>query len=42
MIERVLAYPNCLFVVENGCIPGTQGGPEVKYLLQEGKSRKGR
>jgi hypothetical protein len=27
--------------VENGCIPPSQGGPEIKYLLQEGKSGKG-
>ena len=27
--------------MENGCIQLTQGGPEIKYLLQEGMSRKG-
>ena len=30
-----------LFIVENGCIPPSQGGPEIKYLLQEGMSGKG-
>jgi hypothetical protein len=30
-----------LFIVENGYIPLTQGGPEIKYLLQEEMSRKG-
>ena len=27
-----------LFIVENGCIPTSQGGPEIKYLLQGGMS----
>lgn len=29
------------FIIENGCIPPPQGGPEIKYLLQGGMSRKG-
>jgi hypothetical protein len=33
--------PNCLFIVENGNIQLTQGGPEIKYVLQEGMSGKG-
>jgi hypothetical protein len=31
----------CLVTMENGCIPPSQGGPEIKYLLQEGMSGKG-
>jgi hypothetical protein len=27
--------------MENGCNPLPQGGPEIKYLLQEGMSDKG-
>ena len=27
--------------MENGCILTPQGGPEIKYLLQEGVSKKG-
>lgn len=27
MRETALACPNCLLVVENGCLPFTQGGP---------------
>jgi hypothetical protein len=30
-----------LLIVENGYIPTSQGGPEVKYLLQEGMPGKG-
>ena len=43
MRETVLACPTIcwLFIVENGGIPLPQGGPEVKYLLLEGMSRKG-
>jgi hypothetical protein len=40
MREIVLTYPNCLFIVENGGIQLTQGGSEIKYLLQEGMSGK--
>jgi hypothetical protein len=29
-----------LFIVENGCISPPQGGPEIKYLLKEGMSRR--
>lgn len=31
----------CLFIMENGCVPTSQVGPEIKYLLQEGMSGKG-
>lgn len=41
LAHHVLAYLNCLLKVKNGCIPLTQGGPEMKYLLQEGMSKKG-
>ena len=34
--ETARACPNCLFLVENGCIYLTQSGPESKYLLWEG------
>ena len=27
--------------MENGCIPPSQGGPEIKYLLKDGMSGKG-
>ena len=27
--------------MENGCVPTSQGGPEIKYLLQGGTSGKG-
>lgn len=30
-----------LFMVENGCVPTSQGGPEIKYLLQGGMPEKG-
>jgi hypothetical protein len=30
----------CLFIVKNGCIPPPQGEPEIKYLLQEGMTKK--
>jgi hypothetical protein len=41
MRETVLACPNCLLAMENGCIKRTQGGPEIKSLLQEEMSWKG-
>lgn len=30
-----------LFIMENGCIPPPQSGPEIKYVLQERMSGKG-
>jgi hypothetical protein len=39
--ERVLSCLNCLLIMEKWCIQLTQGGPEIKYLLQEGMSGKG-
>jgi hypothetical protein len=30
-----------LFIMENGCMPTSQLGPEIKYLLQERMSGKG-
>jgi hypothetical protein len=30
-----------LFIMENGCIPTSQSGPEIKYLLHEKTSGKG-
>jgi hypothetical protein len=41
MRNIVLAYPYCFLAVEDGCIQLLQGGPELKYFLQEGMSRKG-
>ena len=42
MRETILACPNnLLFIVENGYIQLTQGRLEIKYMLQEGMSRKG-
>ena len=37
--KRVLGSK--LFIVENGCIPTSQSGPEIKYLLQGRMSGKG-
>lgn len=36
MRKTALACANCLLIVENGYVQLTQGGPEVKCLLQEG------
>lgn len=30
----------CLFIVKNGCMPTSQGGRDIKYLLQGGMSQK--
>jgi hypothetical protein len=30
-----------LFIKENGCVPTSQGGPKIKYLLHGGSSGKG-
>jgi hypothetical protein len=40
-VSLSLVSGNCLLVVENGCKPPPQGGPWIKYLLQEGMSGKG-
>jgi hypothetical protein len=41
MKETVLgSEPFIGFIVKNGCVPTSQGGPEIKYLLQGGMSRK--
>lgn len=29
-----------MFIVENGCVPTSQGGTKIKYLLQEEMSGK--
>ena len=41
MKEMVFAYPNYFIHGGQGCICPTQGEAEIKYLLQEGMSRKG-
>jgi hypothetical protein len=39
--KRQSLVPVCwLFLMENGCMPASQGGPEINYILQGGMSRK--
>lgn len=39
--ERDSPWFHWLFILKNGCIPTSHGGPEIKYLLQRGMSGKG-
>jgi hypothetical protein len=41
MKDRVIACPDCLLMVENGCIRLIQGGAEMKYLFSGKNVREG-
>ena len=39
--ERDSPWFHWLFILKNGCIPTSHGGPEIKYLLQGEMSENG-